>query len=227
MANGKYVAYYRVSTPRQGESGLGLAGQEDTVARYLNGGKWTLVSSFTEVETGKRSDRPELAKALAACRRHRATLIVAKVDRLARNTKFLLTVVEGTGDAGVVFCDMPGLPEGPVGKFMMTQMASVAELEAGLISQRTKKALAAAKARGTRLGGRRVNSNVIWAEGVKARRSRAAARAHDLWPTINTLKAEGAVSLRDLAAGLNARNIPAPRGGAWSSVAVMRLLAVK
>jgi DNA invertase Pin-like site-specific DNA recombinase len=224
MANGKYVAYYRVSTQRQGESGLGLEGQEETVTRYLNGGKWTLVGAFTEVETGKRSDRPKLAEALAACRRHRATLIVAKLDRLARNTKFLLTVVEGTGDAGVVFCDMPGLPEGPVGKFMLTQMASVAELEAGLISQRTKAALQAAAAKGVKLGGRRSNSAAIWRKGVKARKSRAAALAHNLKPIIDAIRAEGKVTLRDFAAGLNQRNIPAPRGGEWSATQVMRLL---
>ena len=96
------------------------------------------------MESGKRSDRPQLAAALAACRARRATLVIAKIDRLARNARFLLSVVEGSGDAGVVFCDLPALPPGPVGKFMLTQMAAVAELEAGLTSQRTTAALAVA-----------------------------------------------------------------------------------
>ena len=120
---------------------------------YLNGGRWKLVAEVVEVETGKRADRPKLAQALALCRLHTATLIIGKLDRLARNTRFLLSIVEGTGEAGVVFCDLPTVPAGPVGKFIVTQMAAVAELEAGLISQRTKAALAAAKARGKRLGG--------------------------------------------------------------------------
>ena len=90
--------------------------------------------------------------ALAACRTHRSVLIIAKLDRLARNARFLLTIIEGAGDEGVVFCDLPHVPAGPVGKFMLTQLAAVAELEAGLISQRTKDALRAAKAKGTKLG---------------------------------------------------------------------------
>jgi len=137
-----FVAYIRVSTERQGRSGLGLDAQREAVARYIAQAGGQMVEEFQEVESGKRCDRPQLAAALAACRARRATLIIAKLDRLARNARFLLSVVEGTGDAGVVFCDLPTLPADPVGKFMLTQMAEVAELEAGLISQRTKAALA-------------------------------------------------------------------------------------
>jgi DNA invertase Pin-like site-specific DNA recombinase len=151
MANtGKFVAYYRVSTTRQGRSGLGLQAQQQAVANYLNGADWTIVAEFTEIESGKRSDRPELDKALAACRLHRASLIVSKVDRLTRSVSFLSKLL----DAGVEvrFCDLPQI-EGATGRFLLQQMASVAELEAGMISDRTKKALAAAKRKGTKLGG--------------------------------------------------------------------------
>jgi DNA invertase Pin-like site-specific DNA recombinase len=113
-----------------------------------------LVDEHVEVESGKRRDCPELAKALAACRGHRAALVVAKLDRLARDAGFLLTVLDGApAECGVVFCDLPTVPAGPVGRFLVSQMAAVAELEAGLIGQRTKAALAAAKARGVVLGG--------------------------------------------------------------------------
>ena len=143
----RFVAYYRVSTDRQGKSGLGLDAQRVAVTKYVAGVGGVVAAEFEEVESGKRNDRPQLA----ACRARRAALVIAKLDRLARNARFLLHVVEGTGEAGVVFCDLPSVPPGPVGKFLLTQMAAVAELEAGLISQRTRAALAAAKARGTKL----------------------------------------------------------------------------
>ena len=145
--NGRFVSYYRVSTTQQGRSGLGLEAQRASVRDFLNGGAWTLAGEFTEIESGKRADRPQLAAALALCRLTGATLIVAKLDRLARNVRFLLSVVEGTGTAGVVFCDLPTVPSGAMGKFIVTQMAAVAELEAGLISKRTKDALARSTSR--------------------------------------------------------------------------------
>src|SRR6185437_13427601 len=108
MVRGKFVAYYRVSTLRQGRSGLGLDAQRKAVADYLNGGRWTLIGEFTEVESGKRNDRPELAKALAACRVHCATLVVAKLDRLSRNAAFLLTLRDASADGvNFVAVDMP------------------------------------------------------------------------------------------------------------------------
>src|ERR1035441_7658467 len=116
MANGKYVAYYRVSTDKQKKSGLGLEAQQEAVRIYLNGGEWKLVGAFTEAESGKRNDRPALAQALAFCRIHNATLVVAKLDRLARNTQFLLTVVKESGSAGVVFCDLPSIRDGHIGR---------------------------------------------------------------------------------------------------------------
>jgi len=125
---GRFVSYLRVSTDRQGRSGLGLEAQRMAVQAYLNGGNWTLLDTMIEVESGKVNARPELARALALCRLTGATLIVAKLDRLSRNARFLLSVIEGTGEAGVTFCDFPTIPPGPVGKFILTQMAAVAEL---------------------------------------------------------------------------------------------------
>jgi DNA invertase Pin-like site-specific DNA recombinase len=175
---GKFVCYYRVSTARQGRSGLGLEAQRDAVRNYLNGGDWQVAGEFTEVETGKRADRPELAKAFAACRLHRATLVIAKLDRLARNAHFLL----GLRDSGIDFvaADMPNANRLTVGI-----MAMVAEDEAERISARTKAALAAAKKRGTVLGGFRgkVPTAKHRALSAKAVKEHADARARDLAPS--------------------------------------------
>src|SRR5215472_16311956 len=145
---GKFVSYLRVSTQKQGKSGLGLEAQRESVSAYLNGGKWTLVSEVVEVESGKRADRPQLEKALRLCRLHRAVLLVAKLDRLARNVAFISALME----SGVKFVavDMPD-----VNDMVVHILASVAQGEAEAISDRTKAALAAAKARGKQLGGLR------------------------------------------------------------------------
>ena len=133
MTTGRFVAYYRVSTARQGISGLGLEAQRDSVMTYLNGGRWKMVAEYVEIESGRRSDRPKLGEALVACRLHGATLVVAKLDRLARDAHFLL----GLKDAGVEFIcvDMPAANRLTVGI-----MAMVAEEEARMISARTKTA---------------------------------------------------------------------------------------
>src|SRR3982751_4388726 len=145
MAKGRYVSYLRVSTDRQGRSGLGLEAQRRAVEDFLNGGRWELIDEFVEVESGKREDRPKLAEALALCRLHNATLVIAKLDRLSRDAAFLL----GLQKAGVRFvaADMPEANELVVGI-----MAVVAQAERKMISARTKAALTAAKARGVRLG---------------------------------------------------------------------------
>ena len=225
MSAGAFVAYYRVSTARQGASGLGIEAQREAVTRYLNGGDWRIVGEFTEVESGKRADRPELDAALATCRVHRAALVVAKVDRLTRSLAFLSRLLEAGVD--VRFADLPAI-EGPTGRFMLQQMAAVAELEAGMISARTKAALTAAKARGKVLGGNRgvVLSPEARQAGTQARVERANDRALDLAPVIQALRAEGVTSLPALARALEGRGIPTPRGGvSWSPMQVSRLLA--
>jgi len=224
MANtGKFIAYYRVSTDKQGKSGLGLEAQRHAVLNYLNGGEWKIIAEFTEVESGKRSDRPQLAAALKAARLHQATLVVSKVDRLTRSVAFLSKLLEANVD--VRFADLPSI-EGPTGRFMLQQMASVAELEAGMISDRTKKALAAAKKRGTKLGGFRgfVPTSRMRKLSAAALQARTDARASDLAPTIKDLQAAGKTSLRAIAEGLNEQGIPTARGGEWSAVQVMRVL---
>ena len=224
MQTGPFVSYCRVSTARQGRSGLGLDAQRAAVAGYLNGGTWRLVGEFVEVESGRNSDRPKLAEALACARLHRAPLVVAKVDRLTRSLAFLSKLLEAGVD--VRFCDLPQI-EGPTGRFMLQQMAAVAELEAGMIGDRTRKALAAAKARGVKLGGFRLGVEMTAetrAMGTAAKTAQARARASDLAPTLATLQAEGVTSLGGLAQALNDRGIPAARGGSWSPMQVSRAL---
>ena len=223
-----FVAYYRVSTEQQGRSGLGLDAQKEAVSKYIAGHPpGQLLAEFQEVESGKRSDRPQLAAALAACRARRAVLVIAKLDRLARNVSFLLSVAEGVGEGGLVFCDLPTFPVGPMGKFFLTIMAAVAELEAGLISQRTIAALKAAKARGTKLGNPQV-SNGSGALAAKARAARsvyAADFASDALPYIRAAQAAGATSLRQIAAALVARGVRTAYGEAnWTPTQVKRLL---
>lgn len=144
MANGHYIAYYRVSTTRQGQSGLGLEAQQQAVKQYLNGGNWQILAEFTEIESGKRNDRPKLAEAIALCKRLQATLVIAKLDRLARNVHF----ISGLMESGVEFVavDNPN-----ANRLMLHMLAAFAEHEREQISRRTKDALAAAKARGVKL----------------------------------------------------------------------------
>jgi DNA invertase Pin-like site-specific DNA recombinase len=227
MSSGRYVAYYRVSTGKQGKSGLGLEAQEQTVRDRLNGGNWSIVGTFTEIETGtNKRVRPELERALAFCRVMGAKLIVANVSRLTRDPDFMGKLV--AANVEVEFCDLPNV-DGPVGRFMLRQMLSVAELEAGMIAERTRKALAAAKARGVKLGGDRGNLASDNAKGreasMKVRKAEADRRSSDLSPIIAEIKAAGATSLREIAAALNTRGIPTARGGQWSAVQVSRVLA--
>ena len=210
--HGKYVAYYRVSTDRQGKSGLGLEAQKAAVEERLNGGRWQLVAEFVEVESGKRASRPQLDAAIAACKKHKAKLIVAKLDRLSRNVAFLLKLI----DAGVevLFADLPEL-NGAMGKFVLITMANVAELEAGLISERTKAALKAAKARGVRLG--RYGAEVL----APKYHEEAIQRAKELAPIIRELRG---YSLSQIAGELNKRKVTTPRGGRWDHSSVRNIL---
>ena len=225
MTKGRFVSYLRVSTARQGTSGLGLEAQREAVARYLNGGSWTLVQEVVEVESGKRNDRPAIAEALRLCRLHRATLIIAKLDRLARNVHFISTLME----AGVEFVavDFP-----QANRLTVHILAAVAEHEASMISARTKAALAAAKERGLVLGGQRDSLDRMWPMARKGntasaavRSAAAAKRNEDLLPVIAELRRAGRTSPQQIADSLNERGITAARGGAWSSVQVRRVLA--
>jgi DNA invertase Pin-like site-specific DNA recombinase len=220
MAEGRFVSYLRVSTDRQGRSGLGLEAQRKAVDDFLNGGRWKLIAEFVEVESGKRDDRPRLAEALALCRLHNAVLVIAKLDRLSRDAHFLL----GLQKAGVRFvaADMPEANEMVVGI-----MAVVAQAERKMISTRTKAALAAAKARGKQLGNPENlrNQEVGRVRGRARRTAIAGERRGDLAPIIADIQSTGASSLRQIAAGLNARGIPTARGSQqWSAVQVKRVL---
>ena len=220
MSAGAFVSYLRVSTERQGRSGLGLEAQRQAVADFLAGGSWRHVAELVEVESGSRDNRPRLSEAMALCRLHGATLVIAKLDRLSRDAAFLLNLQK----AGVRFvaADMPEANELVVGI-----MAVVAQAERKMISARTKAALAAAKARGVRLGKPENLSNreAGQVRGRAQQARRATERGQDLEPVIAAVRLEGAVSLRQFAAALNARGIPAPRGGVWSAAQVQRVLA--
>ena len=224
MANGKFVSYLRISTAKQGASGLGLEAQRAAVAGYLNGGDWTLVREVVEVESGKNNARPSLAAALNLCRVHRATLVIAKLDRLARNVHFISGLMESGVD--FVAVDMP-----QANRFTVHIMAAVAEQEAGAISTRTRVALQAAKARGTKLGGRRVSAERFAeiavagrAASVATRSASAAGKRGELQPIIAEIQAGGAQSLRQIAAELNARGIGTTRGGQWTAMQVQRIV---
>jgi DNA invertase Pin-like site-specific DNA recombinase len=225
----KLIAYRRVSTARQGESGLGLEGQDAALDGYARSCRATIIRAYTEIETGKKADRPELIKALSDCRRSQATLVIARLDRLSRNVRFLLTLIESGAD--VVFCDLPHVPPGAVGKFMLTQLAAVAELEAGLISERTKIALAAYKARGGLLGAARPGAHRLTGganpKAAKRAGEVAKALADEAYADIITLmqaeRSNGA-SLRGIAKSLNAQGHTLRRGGPWTAVQVKRVL---
>ena len=220
MAQGSFVAYYRVSTAKQGASGLGLEAQQEAIRSYLNGGNWKLVAKVVEIESGKRSDRPKLAEAMRLCRLHNATLVIAKLDRLSRDAHFLL----GLQKAGVEFV---AVDNPHANRLTIHILAAVAEDEAKRISERTKAALAAAKARGVKLGGHRgvVLSETVREAGRATRTTKAEARAGDLAPIITELQANGVTSLGGIAKALNECEIPTARGGEWSAVQVMRVLA--
>jgi len=217
--DGKWIAYYRVSTQKQGQSGLGLEAQRAAVAQYLNGGRWRLLAEFTEVESGKKNDRAELGKAMAQCRLTGAKLVIAKLDRLSRDAAFLLNL----RDSGVDFvcADMPDANRLTVGI-----LALVAENEREAISKRTKDALAAAKARGTPLGGYRgYRPDKAAAEHARAGLlMQADAFAARVGPIVRELQAAGA-SLHKIAAELTERGIQTARGGAWTATAVRNVLA--
>lgn len=219
MATGNHVLYYRVSTTKQGIDGHGVNAQKAAVTGFLNGGQWKVVGEFTEVESGKRADRPQLAKAIEACRLYGARLVVAKLDRLSRDPDFL----RGLERAGVEFvaADMPN-----ANKLTIGIMALVAEQEREAISARTKAALQAAKARGKVLGGYRGKafSEADHAAASAARKAKGDAQANRFAPAIAEIQAGGITSASGIAKALNERGIPTARGGEWQAVQVQRVL---
>jgi DNA invertase Pin-like site-specific DNA recombinase len=212
---GKFVAYFRVSTDRQGKSGLGLEAQREAVLNYLNGGNWELVAEFTEVESGKHAERPQLAAALAACKKQRARLVIAKLDRLSRNLAFIATLM----DSGVEFV---AVDNPHANKLTVHILAAVAQHEREMISERTKAALHAAKARGTVLG----NPKLAKARkgAIEANRKAADAFAANVRPIIQQMQKSGISSARGIAKALTDRGIKTARGGEWTGIQVAGIL---
>ncbi|VWX32818.1 Resolvase [Limnobacter sp. 130] len=217
MVEGKFVAYFRVSTQKQGVNGLGMDAQRETVRQFLsNGGE--LVGEFVEVETGKGANalakRPQLATALALCKKTGAKLLIAKLDRLARNVHFVSGLMESK--VKFVACDMPEAND-----LTIHVMAAFAEHEAKRISQRTKEGLAAAKARGVVLG---AAGSENLRQNVLERRSVAIYAAHQLAPVLSGFKAQG-MSQRKMVEALNDAGVKTARGGVWSLVQLQRVLS--
>jgi len=216
-----FVAYYRVSTDKQGRSGLGLEAQRDAVGRHVQSVGGRIAAEFQEVESGKRDDRPQLTAAIGACRVKRATLVIAKLDRLTRNVAFLANLME----CGVEFvaCDNPHAR-----RFTIHILAAVAEHEREMTSARTRAALTAAKARGTRLGSPRLLPGNRDASRLACAAKAAGADlyAADVEPFIAAARKAGAISLGELAKALTARGVLTPGGAStWSHIQVRRVLA--
>lgn len=222
MATGMFIAYLRVSTDKQGKNGLGMDAQRATISSYLNGGTWELLKEFVEVESGKNSQRPQLQEAMNECRRTGSTLVIAKLDRLSRDPDFIGMMMKSGID--FVACDMP-----EANKFTIRIMAALAEKEREMISERTKAALKAAKARGTELG-KPDNATPEGrikgiASSLEVRQKKADTFALETKPIIEEYQREG-LSLRQIAAKLNERNILTSRGKSsnWSHNAVKKVL---
>lgn len=214
----KHIAYYRVSTSKQGQSGLGLEAQRKAVHDYLN---YPPIQEYTEVESGKRNDRPQLEAALAMAKLTGSTLVVAKLDRLSRNAAFLNTLMD-SGQA-VVFADMPHAD-----RLMIGMMAQLAQWEAERISKRTREALQAAKARGRVLGGDRGHLPSVSAVGrhrsIQTRQALRRERHTMLMPHVEGARAAGATTLQGIADHLNSLHITTPQGGSWHPASIKRLI---
>ena len=227
MSQGSIVTYLRVSTSRQGKSGLGLEAQQKAVADYLSTGQWNLLEEFVEVESGKNSKRPKLLEAIELCKASGAKLLVAKLDRLARDAAFLMNLK----DAGIDFvcADMP-----EANRLTIGIMALVAEQEREAISKRTKEALAAAKARGVQLGAYRDGvyvggkGNADTARNAsEARTAKFRANAEDKLPLLKRYDPAGSMSLRAIADIFNRYGVKTVSGrGQWSANSVRRLKAI-
>ncbi|GAB5426956.1 MAG: recombinase family protein [Devosia indica] len=219
---GAAVAYFRVSTERQGRSGLGLEAQREMVKRFAEAEGLTITDSFVEVETAAgsdtdRSQRPELDKAIAAARRAGCSIVVAKLDRLSRDVHF----ISGLMVQGVPFVVAElGADTDP---FVLHLYAALAEKERRLISERTKAALAAKKAQGVKLGNR-TNLDEASSKGNAVLRAQADQFAANVLPVVETIRGAGVSTLRGIADALNARGVKTARGGKWYAATVRNLL---
>lgn len=220
-----YIEYYRVSTDKQGRSGLGLEAQQEAVKRFLRDDDRTFGPAFVEVESGKSADRPQLTAALKRCRETGATLLVAKLDRLARDVAFIATLMKS--DVSFTACDKPDADP-----FRLHIEAAIAEEETRKISERTRAALAACKTRGVALGGFR-GYHLSETEKATGRLSSARTRAShakrfalSLQPVIDEIKSEGVISLNGIAKELNRRGICTRKGSSWRAVQVKRLIEI-
>jgi DNA invertase Pin-like site-specific DNA recombinase len=211
MTEQRFVAYYRVSTDRQGRSGLGLEAQQEAVSQFLAGRNASVLCTFVEVESGGRDDRPQLREAIAACQRGKAILLIAKLDRLARSVAFIANLMDGNTE--FIACDMP-----EASRLLLHVMAAFAEHERQVIGDRTRAALAAAKARGVRLG---ANGTEL----ARKHKTSAEAFALTMQPSIEAAFSCGARTSRQLANYLNDANIVSREGGRWHPASVGRLLA--
>jgi DNA invertase Pin-like site-specific DNA recombinase len=210
---GKFVAYYRVSADSGGRTGVGLDAQRKAVKDYLNGGVWELVGELTEIESRKRIKRPELVKALTTCRKLRARLVIAKLNRLSRSVAFMVALMDS--DVDFIAVDKPH-----VNRLTIHDLARVARDAREVISERTKAALAAVKASGKKLGTR--NPNRLVKRMAKARKAKAEQFAASVLPMIRAIEALGWTSNAAIAAQLNAHNVPTARGKEWTHVQVGR-----
>jgi DNA invertase Pin-like site-specific DNA recombinase len=215
-----FVTYLRVSTDRQGKSGLGLDAQRKAVADHV-AGKGEIAAEYVEIESGKKNDRPQLARALAEAKRIGAVLLIAKLDRLARNVAFIANLLEAGVE--IAAADMP-----EANRFLLHVMAAVAEHEARMISDRTRAALAAAKARGVALGwaipARIEEQRQAAQKGAVRNAQKADQHAANVLPIIRQIAARGA-SLRKIADELNDRGIKTARGGLWYAATVRNVMA--
>lgn len=209
MADEKYVTYIRVSTDKQGRSGLGLDAQRLAVRQFLTTRQASVVAEFVEIESGAKNDRPELAHALDACVAHKATLLIAKLDRLGRNLAFIAQLMESKTNFLAV--DVPH-----ASRLVLHVMAAFAEHECDVIRERTRAALAAAKARGVRLG---INGSVLAAR----HRAAAGAYAEAVRDAIASAMASGAKTTREIADHLNKSGLPSRQGGRWHPASVARV----
>ena len=218
--NGKFVAYYRVSTDRQGASGLGLQAQRDAIHNYLNGGRWSLIGEFTEIESGTRkrlSKRPMLESAVKLCKRERATLIVAKLDRLARDVQFISELLNS--QVKFICADAP-----EADRTFLQMMSVFAEYEGRRIGERTKAALHQLKKQGKKLGS--PTPEIGSAAGTKVLIEQADAYADRVGPVVREIiKKSGASTLRDIASALQHKGVLTPRGNSeWRPSQVSNLL---